>query len=172
MTIIPKVWIGKKISQFTGKTLFSKSAHNEIVNCLNPLMNPLIRRGETDGVFLSDNNLVLQLARGSGSGSVSGNLNYRGDYDSGLDYAINDLIYTTYSYYGNTHKRVPWVCEIAHGPSGSGAQTPTWPEPATVYWRALAHFLEVREWDVCVPDGLGGTVAKKAYFMSSEPFDP
>jgi hypothetical protein len=67
-----RVYRGKRILRFTKKDIFSRRKHNELVDCLNPLMNIVMKEGATNDALLTDANLILQIKSGSGSGSGSG----------------------------------------------------------------------------------------------------
>lgn len=131
---IRSVWSGKIIPAFTKKDIFSRAKHNEVLAATNAFLNPQIIRGTADKIDISDAGWTLQINGSAGSGS--GGLNYRGAYSAGTDYAVNDVVYTAPD---ANNLRVPWVCEIANGPS-TAVHAPTWPEPGTVYWRDVARF--------------------------------
>lgn len=154
------VWSGKRMDPFTGKTLFSKAKHNEHIQATNALLNMSIVRTNRDAFTMYDTGGIIEIngeASGTGGGggittitstdgtvsitnatgpttdlSVTGVLRPKGVYSSGTDYAVNDMVVTSPTSYG----RIAWVCEIQNGPSTS-VHAPTWPEPGTVYWRAL-----------------------------------
>lgn len=127
-------------------TPLSAARMNRMVDLLNAVARPTIRRGGSDGVFLADSGIVYQIAE-AGSEEVSvtggGNMLYRGPYNSSTDYAVNDVVI-----HPNTIAlgvvRTLWICLIANGPS-SAVHAPEMPEPGLInpgtrYWQALSYF--------------------------------
>lgn len=59
-----RVTAGKVIAWFTGKTLFSRKKHNEIVACLNPLLNiKIVEAGMSYNVLYSDREVWFVVPR-------------------------------------------------------------------------------------------------------------
>lgn len=131
--INPKAYTGKRIAPFSKGDVLRRSRLNELVNCLNALLNPIIRHGDSDAAFISEANAVYQVRDLTGTGTGSGNMNFRGKWQTGVAYDVNDVVYTQ-SLDGAT--RTPWIAL-----EDSTSIEPVWPEPeSTVYWRCLAHF--------------------------------
>jgi Domain of unknown function (DUF5122) beta-propeller len=129
------IWAGKKLAPFTGKNVFSVSKHNEVLAAANCFLNPQVHIGGTSPqVFVGDSGWGIQIPAGTTAGPAgTGNMNYRGAYSAGTDYAVDDVVYT-----GSTPAaRYFYVCEIANGPGTSvHATDPT--EAGTIYWRLIS----------------------------------
>ena len=127
--------------------LFKLSWHKLVAKRINALLHlqsvPSAANGQNGSngpsnpvrsAIVSDGNVILPYVPGTGSGSAGGGVTPRGLYTTANNYNVNDMVYTSPA----TDTRFMWVCEIANGPDFAGIQQPTWPEPATVYWRCYA----------------------------------
>jgi hypothetical protein len=132
-TAINRVFKGKRLDPFSGKSLFSVKKHNEVIACLNPLMNISAKMVFNNGgvfqssdakVEYSDANVVIQF---DGSqiiltGSGNGNMTYRGTYDNTQSYNVGDVVRVR-----SGSSQGVWVCVVAQAALGSA---PVFPEPA------------------------------------------
>lgn len=137
-TLVPRVWLGKRISNIKSGDGLRRPKLQEIVDCINPFLSLEVRRGSSDAVILTDAKCVIQLLDDMWSAtSGGGGMRYRQLWSSANDYALNDVVYTT----PDLNTRILWIAEAVSGPHTSpGSQTPVFPEGMTVYWRCLAMF--------------------------------
>lgn len=70
-------FLGKVIQLFTGKNLFSKAKHNELVNCINPWMSAELILGNKPGIQIGAKKAVITVPdpRIWASGSATTDLN-------------------------------------------------------------------------------------------------
>jgi hypothetical protein len=121
-------------------TPFSAERMNGIVRPLNALLTMEIVRGSSDGVYISNSNFILQLARDQSGGEGGGNASWRGLWDSATEYAEGDMAYTMT---GNNLVRLVWVAEEA-----STNQAPAYPETGTVYWTLIGVVGNLRRFSI------------------------
>lgn len=128
---------GQKIRYLSNGAIMGSRRGNEVIRALNALLSWKVQMvdGQTPSITIADAGVSLSIPRGQAQpGTTTGGIQYLGEYDAGTDYVADDLVYTN-----DLGDRIPWICEIANGPSTT-VQAPTWTEPGTVYWRCLAHF--------------------------------
>jgi hypothetical protein len=84
---------GRRLPWFNSKTLFSVKAHNNVVDAINPLLNPQIVRTGVNGanrVSISDQNIVYEISNDTG-GEQSG-MHYEFEYDVAKDYTTYAVV--------------------------------------------------------------------------------
>lgn len=136
---------GKQVRALSKGAVMGSGRGNEVIRGLNALLTWKIQMvdGQTPSLEIADAGVSLSIPRGQAQAGTSlGGVQYKGEYGDTVDYVANDLVFTN----EESGDRVPWICEIANGPS-TAVHAPTWLEPGTIYWRCLAHF-----------EGGGGTV--------------
>lgn len=143
----PMARLAFNLPEPTKRSMFSLKYWRLAMRRLNALINmQSIAAAQAGPLIVSDSNCLLPVpASAVPTSGGGGNMRYVFDvpgftaalYDATLDYEIYDVVYTN----PDSNTRISWVAEIANGPhQPAGAQAPTWPEPGTVYWRALARF--------------------------------
>lgn len=136
--ICRKLWNGKFLSPLTGKTLFSRAAHQETRDVANCFLHPTVNPPSAADIIIGDGSWALDLTRTIATAGTAGGMNFRDLYSAANNYAVGDMVWLNES---ANSPRVPYVCLIANGPAtGAGVQAPTYPEPGTVYWRNAARF--------------------------------
>jgi hypothetical protein len=132
-TALNRVFKGKRLDPFTGKSLFSVKKHNEVVACINPLLNISAKMVFNNGgafqssdakVEYSDANVMIQF---DGSQIIlqatgTSGMNYRGEYNNANAYSVGDVVRKR-----SGSDQGVWVCVVAQGAGGSA---PAFPEPA------------------------------------------
>lgn len=137
-TFLRKIWQGKKLAKFTGKTMFSRSKHNEVLDVANSFLNPSVNPPSAADIKICETGWILDLSRVANQVTASG-MNFLDQYSNLVNYSPGNFVWVSES---TTAPRVPYVCLVANGPGvGAGVQSPIYPEPGgTVYWRNVARF--------------------------------
>jgi hypothetical protein len=137
--LLPKIWRGKWLSPWGKKDLLSVRRHQEVVDCVNPLLNMRVVFGPTNDVIYSDAGIIIQVNAASAGTVDSSAMHYRGTYDGSKSYSIGDVVRQR----NGDASSGTWVCVIPQLPVLQGGSPPVLPEPHDVNgtpnnWELLA----------------------------------
>ena len=132
-----------RIAQFTGnknKSILNAKDIDELVHAINSLLNMQVKTGSNFQFLVGDYQCTLIIP--PQSGGSGGNMNFRGEYDPTIVYAVGDVVVIRKGNSGGFPAGT-FVC-VKSAPGA--AHPPTQPDTGNIYWISLFDASNLGQW--------------------------